>query len=173
METPLDNSIKLLLDEQKHLAALNECFIYFAALAETRHRGYPSDLFECLGTDLPRVCDSETAARIHSAITQFIEECPNHPNVGSAFRILFNLGVENDLKEYFVSKLKFYYGQGDAQTVYQLCVVMEDLGLDVFRDERGAFIQSRGSPEGEKNLGVARRFLERHEAEQRGTSSCS
>jgi hypothetical protein len=123
METPLENSIKLHLEEQKHMAALNECFVYFAALAETRHRGYPSDLFECLGTNLPRDCDSETAARIHSVITQFIEECPNHPNAGSAFRILLNLGLGNDLKQYFVSKLKFYYAQGNAWAVYQLCIV--------------------------------------------------
>ena len=45
--------------------------------------------------------------------------------------------------------------------VYQLCTVIEDLGMDVFRDESGAFIPSRSYNEGEQNLGVARRFLER------------
>jgi hypothetical protein len=65
------------------------------------------------------------------------------------------------LKGYFITKLRYFYAQGDAYTVYQLCTVLEDLGIEVFRDEKGAFIQSRSYCKAEVNLGVARRFLER------------
>ena len=165
MPTPLDDSVALVSAEEHHLAAVNDCFIYFAALAETRHRSGVSGLFECLPPNLPKDCDEDTAQRLHKIITDFIERCPNHPNVGSAFRILFNLRVSDDLTTYLLGKLKFYYGQGDAHSVYQLCTVIEDLGLDVFRDETGGFIPSRSYNEAERNLGVARRFLQRQNGE--------
>jgi len=146
------------------MATINDCFVYFAALAETRQRGALSNLFECLPSDLPKDCDEDTAVRLDNVITDFIEKCSNHPNVGSAFRILLNLSVDDDLKSYLISKLKFYFAQGDAHTVFQLCTVIEDLGLDVFRDENGAFMPSRSTNEAEKDLGVAGRFLERQNA---------
>jgi hypothetical protein len=148
MSTPLDDSIAIVSAEQQHMRAVNDCFIYFAALAETRHRGAISELFQCLASDLPTDCDDETALRIHNVITDFIERCPSHPNVGSAFRILLDLHVGSDLKSYLLAKLKFFHAQGDAHTVYQLCTVIEDLSLDVFRDQAGAFIPSRSSNEG-------------------------
>jgi hypothetical protein len=161
MSTPIEDSITLVSAEEQPLAAVNDCFLYFAALAETRHRGAVSDLFQCLASDLPTDCDDATALRLHNVIAEFIERCPGHPSVGSAFRILLHLHVSDDLKSYLLAKLKFYYAQGDAHTVYQLCTVIEDLGMNVFRDEAGAFIGSRSWNEAEKNLGVARRFLER------------
>ncbi len=161
MSTPLEDAINLVSAEEKRLSAVNDCFVYFAALAETRRRGVVSQLFQCLRSDLPTHCDGDAALRIHNVITEFIEKCPAHPNVGSAFRILLHLDASDDLKSYLLAKLKFFYAQGDAHTVYQLCTVIEDLGMAVFRDESGAFIPSRGSNEAEKNLGVARRFLER------------
>lgn len=164
MTTPLDNIVNAISAEEQHMAEINDCIIYFAALAETRRRGVPSDLFDCLPSDLPKHCDDATAIRLHHVITEFVEKCPNHPNVGSAFRILLNLSVSGDLKSYLISKLKLYCAQGDAHTVFQLCTVIEDLGMDVFRDEKGAFIPSRSYNEAEKNLGVARRFLERQKA---------
>jgi hypothetical protein len=165
MSTPLEDAIAAVSAEYEHMDAVNLCFLYFAALAETRRRGAVSDLFECFSTDIPKECDDATAVRLHNVITDFIEKCPCHPNVGSAFRTLLTLGVSDDLKGYFISKLKFYHGQGDAQTVFQLCTVLADMGVDVFRDETGAFIPSRSSCEAEQNLGVARRFLERCIAE--------
>ncbi len=102
------------------MAAVNDCFIYFAALAETRHRGAVPDLFECLPSDLPTDCDNDAALRIHNVVTEFIEKCPGHPNVGPAFRILLHLHASDDLKSYLLAKLKFFYAQGDAHTVYQL-----------------------------------------------------
>jgi len=164
MTTHLDNVISIVAAEEQHMADVNDCFIYFAALAETRHRGAPSDLFDCLPANIPKECDDDTAMKIHQVITEFIEKCSNHPNVGSAFRILLNLSVSSDLKSYLISKLRFYCNQGDAHTVYQLCIVIEDLGMDVFRDEQGAFIPSRGYNQAEQNLGVAKRFLERQNA---------
>ncbi len=155
------------------MAAVNDCFIYFAALAETRHRGAVPDLFECLPSDLPTDCDNDAALRIHNVVTEFIEKCPGHPNVGPAFRILLHLHASDDLKSYLLAKLKFFYAQGDAHTVYQLCTVIEDLGMDVFRDESGAFILSRSCNEAEKNLGVARRFLERQNGEPDGAANGS
>ena len=153
------------------MAVINECFVYFAALAETRQRGVLSNLFDFIAPELPRDCDDKTAVRLHKVITEFIEKCPSHPNVGSAFRILLNLSVSGDLKSYLISKLEFFYAQGNAHAVYQLCTVIEDAGMDVFRDERGAFIPSRSSNEAEKNLGVARRFLERQNAEPDGAGN--
>jgi hypothetical protein len=159
--TPLEDIIKLVSSEEQHSAAINECFIYFAALAETRYRRAVSDLFEVLPPGLPTDCNNEIALRLHQVITDFVEKCPSHPNVASSFRILFHLKAEDDLKDYLLSKLKFYYAQGDAQNVYQICIVLEDLGLEIFRDEKGAFMQSRSFCDAETNLGVARRFLER------------
>ncbi len=161
MATPLDDVIRLVSDEDRHLAAINECFIYFAALAETRYRGAISDLFEVLAPDLPTVCDDETALRINNVIMDFIEKCPSHPNVGSSFRILLHLKVCDDLKGYLIEKLKFHYSQRNAGNVFQICVVLTDLGEDIFRDEKGIFMMSRSSCEAEINLGVARRYLER------------
>jgi hypothetical protein len=163
MSTPIDDTISIVSAEEQRMAAVNNCFVYFAALAETRHRGAVSNLFQCLPSDLPTDCDDDVALRIHNVITEFVEKCPAHPNVGSAFRILLHLHASDDLKGYLLAKLRFFYAQGDAHTVYQLCTVIEDLGMDVFRDESGAFIPSRGSNEAEKNLGVARRFLERQD----------
>jgi len=165
MSTPLDDAINLVLAEEKHMSAVNDCFVYFAALAETRRRGAVSDIFQCLPSDLPTHCDDDGALRIHNVITEFIEKCPTHPNAASAFRILLHLRASDDSKSYLLAKLKFFYAQGDAHTVYQLCTVIEDLGMDVFRDESGAFISSRSYNEGEKNLGVARRFLERQNSD--------
>jgi hypothetical protein len=51
--------------------------------------------------------------------------------------------------------------QGGAHVVFQLCTVLEDLGMDVFRAEDGSFVLSRSYNEAEINLGVARRFLHR------------
>src|SRR5580704_17523089 len=85
MPTPLEQSIALVSAEDHHMSAVNDCFVYFAALAETRHRGAVSVLFQCLPPGLPTRCDDTTALRIHEAITQFIERSPHHPNVGSAF----------------------------------------------------------------------------------------
>lgn len=161
MSTPLDDSIAFVSAEETHMRAVNECFLYFAALAETRQRGVESDLFIGLPPDLPKGCGDDTALRLHAVITDFIDNCPNHPNVCSAFRILLNLGASGDLERYLLGKLKLYCARGDAQTVYQLCIVIEDLGIEVFRDETGAFISSRGWDEAEVNLGVARRLLQR------------
>lgn len=173
MCSPLQNAVGLVSAEEQHMAAVNDCFLYFAALAETRHRGAVSDLFQCLAPELPTDCDDETALRLHNVITEFIERCPGHPSVGSAFRILLHLRVSDDLKNYLLAKLKFFCAQGDAHTVYQLCTVIEDLGMDVFRDETGAFIPSRSYNEAEKNLGVARRFLERQSGEPDGAANGS
>jgi len=65
------------------------------------------------------------------------------------------------LKGYLIAKLKFFYAQGNAQNVFQICIVLTDMGMDIFRDEKGVFMTSRSSCESEINLGVARRFLER------------
>lgn len=91
----------------------------------------------------------------------FIEKCPGHPNVGSSFRTLLHLKVCDDLKSYLIEKLKFYYAQRNAGNVFQICVVLTDLGEDIFRDEKGVFMMSRSSCESEINLGVARRYLDR------------
>ena len=173
MSTPLDEIIVLVSAEESHMRVVNDCFIYFAALAETRCRGTVSDLFQFLATDLPKDCDNDTALSIHAVITEFIERCPDHPNVGSAFRILLNLRARVDLDSYLLGKLKYYCAQGNAHTVFQLCTVIEDLGFDVFRDEAGAFIPSRYLHEAEKNLGVARRFLERQNGEPSGAAKAA
>ncbi len=165
MSTPLEQAIALVSAEDRHMSALNDCFIYFAALAETRHRRAVSDLFECLPAGYPTRCDDSTALQIHEAIIQFIEKNPHHPNVGSAFRNLLHLNASKNLRSYFLDKLRFLYAQGHAHAVFQLCIVLEDMGMDVFRDEAGHFIQSRSSCEAETNMGVARRFLERQNAE--------
>jgi len=171
MASTLDNIITSVSEENQRLDTINLCFVYFLALAETRRRGYRSDLFDaldhfkCFGADLPQDCDDATALRLRSLITEFIETCPVHPSVLAAFRILHNLSVGDELKSYFISKLKFFHAQGNAQAVFQLCTELEDLGVHVFRDEQGAFIPSRSSCEAEKNMGVARRFLERLSAE--------
>src|SRR5215471_4173285 len=109
MSTPLDNVIALVSAEEEHMRAINKCFIYFAALAETRRRGTVSDLFECLSSELPKDCDEDTASRIHATITDFIKRCPSHPNVGSSFRILLNLRAIEHLETYLLDRLKFYY----------------------------------------------------------------
>jgi hypothetical protein len=163
MPTQFDDIIGAVSSEDQHMTAINTCFIYFAELAETRRRGAVSNLFECLPADLPKDCDDARAARLHKVITEFIEKCPSHPNVISAFRTLLLLSVM-DLTGYFVDKLRFYHSQGNAYAVFQLCTVLEDLGLDVFRDEKGERMASRSSCEAEMNLGVARRFLKRHDA---------
>src|SRR5262249_1498419 len=111
--SPLDETINLLAAEESHSRAINRCFIYFAALAETRHYGGIFDLFEALPPHLPTECDEATALRIHHAIIDFIEKCPSHSNVGSCFRTLLHLNVSNNLREYLIDKLKLYYGQGD------------------------------------------------------------
>jgi len=152
------------------MRAVNECFIYFAALAESRRRGAVSDLFQCLPLGWPSKCDDTAARRIHSAIMDFIEKCPSHPNVGSAFRILLDLRPSDSLHRYLLDKLKYYLAQGDAPNVYQLCIVIEDAGFDVFRDEAGFAIGSRSYNEGEKNLGIARRFLERQKVGPGGST---
>lgn len=176
METPLGNVIKSVSVEHQHQDAINLCFVYFAALAETKRRGHRSDLFdvlnhfECLAPDLPQDCDDGTATRLRTSISEFIDKCPSHPNIPAAFRILHNLSTGDELKNYFISKLRFFYGQGNAQAVFQLCSELEDMGMRVFRDERGGFIQSRSSCEAETNMGVARRFIERLNAEQSGSA---
>lgn len=161
MPTPLEDIIRLVSDEEQHLGCINECFIYFAALAETRHRGFTSDLFEVLPPGLPTDCDDEKAQLLHKVITDFIEKCPSHPNVGASFRTLIYLNAGKNSKDYCIAKLRLYYAQGDAHTVFQICAVLSDLGMEVFRDENGVFMQSRSSSAAEINMGVARRFLER------------
>lgn len=143
------------------MGAINECFIYFAALAETRHWRFVSDLFEILPPDFPTDCDDAIALRIHHTIIEFIEKCPSHPNVGSCFRTLLYLKATDDLQDYLITKLKFFHAQGNAWNVFQICVVLTDMGMDIFRDENGKMMQSRSSPAAETNMAVARRFLER------------
>jgi hypothetical protein len=166
MATSLDNVLNLVSVEHEHMEALNATFVYLAALAETKRRGHSTlweclDHWGCLAPDLPQSCDDELARQLHVAITSFIEKCPGHPNVGSAFRIVRDLSPGPDSKAYFLAKLKYYYAQGDAQNVFQLCCVLTDLGMHIFRDEKGIFMMSRSSCEAETNMGVARRFLER------------
>ena len=100
MSTPLEDAINLVSAEEKRMSAVNDCFVYFAALAETRHRGAVSNLFQYLPSDLPTDCDDNAALRIHNVITEFIEKCPAHPNAASAFRILLHLRASDDLKSY-------------------------------------------------------------------------
>jgi hypothetical protein len=161
MPAPLDDIISLVSDEEQHSAAINQCFLYFAALAETRHRGVVSDLFDVLPEGLPTDCDDKTALRIPKTITDFIEKCPSHPNVASCFHTLLHLKACDDLKAYLIDKLKLYYAQGNAQNVFHICIVLTDMGMHIFRDEKGVFMMSRSSCESEVNLGVARRLLER------------
>ena len=99
MSTPLEDAINLVSAEEKRMSAVNDCFVYFAALAETRRRGVVSDLFQCLAPELSTDCDDETALRIHNVITEFIERCPSHPNVCSAFRILLHLDASDGLND--------------------------------------------------------------------------
>src|ERR1700743_775500 len=145
MPSPLDDIITLVSNEQQHSARINECFLYFAALAESRRRGFVSDLFEVLPQGLPTDCDNEKARLIHKVITDFIEKCPSHPNVGSCFPTLLHLHAREILKDYCITKLKLYYVQGNAQNVFQICTVLTDLGVEIFRDENGALMQSRSS----------------------------
>jgi hypothetical protein len=162
MTNPLDDTINLVASEEEHLRAINSCFIYFAALAETKHRGAVSDLFECcVPPNYPTNCDGETVLRIHNVIVDFIEKCPSHPVVGSCFLTLLQLKASDNLKDYFIEKLKFFYAQGNAYNVFQICIVLTDMGMEIFRDENGKFMQSRSSCEAEVNMSVARRFLER------------
>ena len=98
---------------------------------------------------------------------------PSRSKCGLSFSHLAPFTRQRRLEELLLAKLKFFYAKGDAHTVYQLCTVIEDLGMDVFRDESGAFIPSRGSNEAEKNLGVARRFLERQNGEPDGAANGS
>ena len=161
MPTSLDDIIRLVSDEEEHSACINDCFIYFAALAETRHWGFTSDLFKVLPPGLPTDCNEEKARLLHKVITDFIEKCPSHPNVGSCFRTLIYLNASKDLKDYCIAKLKLYYAQGNAYVVFAICLVLTDLGMEVFRDENGAFMPSRSYSATEINMGVARRFLER------------
>ena len=168
MSTSFEKMIELLSAEEGHAAAINDCIVYFAALAETKRRGYPSDLFQACAAELPQDCDDTKATRIREALLDFVEKCPEHPLLPGAFRILRNFSVGDELKSFFVAQLRFHHGQGHAAAVFQLCIELEDLGLRVFRDEKGAFLQSRSSCEAETNMGVARRFLERQNAEQGG-----
>src|SRR5215469_6573382 len=161
MSNALEETINLLTAEEEHSRAITICFIYFAALAETRYRGARSDLYECLPPNFLRDCDDDTALKIHNVIIDFIERCPSHPNVGGTFRTLLYLKASDNLEGYLIEKLKLYYGQGNAFNVFQICTVLTDMGLDIFRDESGKFMQSRGSNEAEVNMGVARRFLGR------------
>ena len=161
MSNPLEHTINLLAAEEEHSQAITRCIIYFAALAEARHRGGHSDLFEFLPPNFPTGCDDETALRIHNVIIDFIEMCPSNPNVGGCFRTLLYLKASDNLQSYLIEKLKLFYGQGNAFNVFQICVVLTDMGLDIFRDENGKFMQSRSSCAAEINMGVARRFLER------------
>jgi hypothetical protein len=161
MSTALDDIIRLVSNEKQHLAVINDCFIYFAALAETRYRGTVSELFEFLPPGLQTDCNDETALHIHNVIVDFIEHCPSHPNVGASFRTLLHLKNGGELKGYLIEKLKFYYAQRNAGNVFQICIVLEDLGEDIFRDENGVFIMSRSSCDYEINLGVAGRYLGR------------
>ena len=133
----LDDTIKLVIAEEQHSVAINVCFIYFAALAESRHRGAVSDLFQYLPAGLLTKCDDDMAMRIHNLITDFIEKCPSHSNVASAFRILLHLNICDTLKDYLIEKLKLYYGQGNAHNVFQICIVLTDMGMEIFRDENG------------------------------------
>jgi hypothetical protein len=166
MRTPLDGIVDLVAAEESHSRAINNCFIYFAALAETKHRGCVSDLFECLPPHLPTECNDVTALRVHRTIIEFIEKCSSHPNVGSCFRTLLHLNASDNLQDYLIDKLKFYYAQGNAHNVFQICIVLTDMGMDIFRDENGKFMLSRSSCAAEINMGVARRFLERLNQQQ-------
>jgi hypothetical protein len=157
----VDDMIAAISAEDEHLRAINQCFVYFAALAETRWRRQKSDLFEVLPPGLATQCDDETASRLHDHIVDFVERCPSHPNVCSAFLVLLKLNARPNLDAYLISKLRHYCMQGDAHVVFQLCTVLEDLGMDVFRAEDGSFVLSRSYNEAEINLGVARRFLHR------------
>src|SRR5580704_11204411 len=121
MPNPLDDTIDLVAAEEVHSRAINRCFIYFAALAETRHRGAVSDLFGCLPPNYPTDCDDETALRVHNVIIDFIEKCPSHPNVGGCFRILLHLKAIDDLQGYLIEKLKLFHAQGNAVNVFQIC----------------------------------------------------
>jgi hypothetical protein len=170
MATSVDNILNLVSGEHEHMEEISAGFVYLAALAETKRRGHSAlweclDQWGCLASDFPRSCDDGLARRLHAAITSFIEECPSHPNVGLAFHVVRDLSPGPDSRAYFLSKLKHYYAQGDAHNVFQLCCVLTDLGMDIFRDERGEFMMSRSSCEAETNMGVARRFLERLRAE--------
>ena len=137
------------------------CFLYFAALAETRARGWESDLFIALPPDLPRACDDQMAQRLHQVITEFIDSCPNHPSVRSAFRILLNLGASENVERYLLDKLQLYYQWGNALIVGQLCLILQDLGVTTLLDQNGQRARSWGADEVEQNLGYARRLLER------------
>ena len=161
MANPLDDTINLVASEEEHSRAINRCFTYFAALAETRHRGAVSDLFMALPSSYPTDCDNETALQLHNVIIDFIEKCPQHPTVGCCFRTLLQLKASDNLKDYLIQKLKFFHTQGNAFNVFQICVVLTDMGMEIFRDENEEFMQSRSSCEAEINMGVARRFLER------------
>lgn len=160
-DSVLNDCLSLISGEHERLAAVSDCLLYFRALAETRRQETVSILFEGLPPDLPKDCDEETARRIHEVLIDFIEKCRHHPSIAMAFHTLVDLNVDPDLPKYLISKLRLYHAQGDAHTVYNLCILLENLRMEVFLDEKGERINSMCLFEGEKNLGVARRFLAR------------
>ncbi|HKB58528.1 MAG TPA: hypothetical protein VKC56_00640 [Gallionellaceae bacterium] len=161
MSETLDSIIAFVSAEKEHVRDMETCFLYFAALAETRIQGRESDLFIALPRDLPRGCDDHTAQRLYQVITEFIDSCPNHPSVRPAFRILLNLGASEELERYLLDKLHLYSHWGDALIVGQLCLVLQDLGVATLLDENGERVTSWSANEVEQNLGYARRLLER------------
>lgn len=163
MKTPLESTIACVSHEQERLSEVANCFIYLAALAERRRKG-TSWLFDILSDELPRECGDEDATLIHGAVIDFMEKCPDHPNVRSCIRILTDLRASDDVGPYLIGKLRQYVEQGDALTAFQICVCIEDMGYAVFTDENGAVVQSRSYNEAEKNLEYARRFLKQQMA---------
>lgn len=167
MLPPLDSLLGRIANEEAHLAETNEAFIYFSAVSESFRRKQRSSLFDHV-PHLPAIEPSaEVLGSIRECLLNFVEQAHGHPNIGVAYTILGEIHGKSPV-DYFRTKLHFHYGQAQAGVCYQLCLVLEDLGEDVWRDENGAFIGSRSYNDMLVNLGVAQRYLARY-AKAQGT----
>jgi hypothetical protein len=161
MAKGLEDAIALVSAEQEHACAFRDSMLYLLALAETRRDGAASNLFVALPPDLAVECDDAAAQRIQDVVTAFIEGCPTHADLSTAFRVLETLRLSDGLERYFLDKLERHCAWGDAHLVYQLCILLENLGVEVFRDANGLRVCSVGVSEPGVSLGYARRLLAR------------
>ncbi len=140
---------------------MNQCIIFLRAISESHHRGYRSELFDSVSSFSEIEPSDEVLSKVEKSIDRLIGRCGCSPFIVSAFRIKAELNKYQN-KDYFVDKLVYFLGQGNAQAVFEICLILSDMDEDVWLDKHGSSIQSHSFNETEINMGVARRYLERN-----------
>jgi hypothetical protein len=162
MSSKASEVLGIIRNEAARSKHVSDAFLQAHCLLETHYSQRPSSLLEVYpGLRGQSLSDAEVAG-MNQALMQFIEDVPDHACVTVAIKLLA-LSKDKTLRRFFVDQLRKHVAWRTSAVVFQLLLVLEDLGEEVFLDAQGKLVQSRSSNAFEVNLDMANRYLKKHD----------